>query len=135
MIPVHWWPSSRQLRQFSVIALIGFTILGFVVRYWTGSTTAATVLWTLAVASPLIGLPFPSAIRPLYIVLMAISFPIGWLVSNLLLRVLFYGVLTLFGLLQRAFSRDPLNLSRPSTTTYWQKRDINRDLTSYFHQS
>ena len=66
---------------------------------------------------------------------MILAFPIGWVVSRLLLAILFYGVVTPMGLVLRLGGRDPLRLARPAArTTYWMAKPGPADLRSYFRQ-
>jgi hypothetical protein len=51
------------------------------------------------------------------------GFLIGLVMSPVVLGILFYGVITPFGLLMRLFGHDPLRLrSNPALTTYWRER-------------
>jgi hypothetical protein len=135
VITVNWTPGRRQLRWFGVAALFGFGLIGFVVLRWTGSMTAARVLWAVGLVSFLVGLPFPNALRPLWVALTVVTFPIGWLLSQIFLRLIFYGLLAPIGLLFRLSGRDPLRLRRPAGDTYWRARGPAPGPTSYFRQS
>jgi hypothetical protein len=78
----------------------------------------------------------PKAIRPLFIGSMVAAYPIGWVVSHLILAVIFYGVFTIAGASMRIFGYDPLQRKRrPSDATYWSSVRQNRDPQSYFRQS
>jgi hypothetical protein len=135
MLTPVWYPDRRQLRQFAVAALFGFGLMGALSWRGSGSARAALVLWGIGGAAFLIGLPFPAVLRPLYVVLMAAAYPIGWAVSNLLLRLIYYGVFTPLGWLFRLAGRDPLVLKRPWTDSYWRDFRRPKDVTSYYRQA
>lgn len=136
MIAVNWNPDKRQLRWFSVACLVAFSVIGSLVFWRNGTTPAAVVLWTLGGASFIIGVPLPGAMRPLYVALTAVTLPIGWAVSQIVLRLIFYGIFTPLGLLFRLLGRDPLQLRRSaSPRTYWQRRAEHRGAASYFRQT
>lgn len=135
MINPTWYPAQRQLRQFAVISLLGFGLLGALARFHFGAVIAPWVLWAIGLIVCLAGLAAPRAIRPVYALLMAIAFPIGWLISHLLLRVLFYCIFTPLGLILRMTGRDPLRLKRPSTDSYWLKHKQRNDPLSYYRQA
>ena len=66
---------------------------------------------------------------------MGLALPIGWLVSNVLLRVIFYAVLTPIGVFFRLTGRDALQLKKPNTDSYWTPHTQRRDQASYFRQA
>ena len=134
MIEPAWYPSTKQLRQFAVATLIGFGVLGFVAWKVLGLFPLTVVLWTVSALTFVIGLPFPKAIRPVYALVMGLTFPIGWLMSNLLLRLIYYGGFTPIALWFRLIGRDALQLKRPGTETYWKPYPQPRDMGSYYRQ-
>lgn len=136
MINPTWYPDERQLRQFAMIALPGFGLLGFVAWYvWTDSLTVGAVCWGFGGLVFLAGLARPDSVRPVYLLLMGIAVPIGWLISNLFLRLIFYGVMTPVGLVFRLIGRDPLQLRRPDGPSYWQNHVQRMDVKSYYRQA
>jgi hypothetical protein len=56
-------------------------------------------------------------------------------VSNALLRLVFYGVITPVALVFRLVRRDALALRRPAGNSYWRDVDPPGDPGSYFHQA
>lgn len=64
-----------------------------------------------------------------------ITFPIRWLVSKLVLSVMFYVFITPIGLIWRNLNKDdsfqPIDLKKRS---YWRVRSKPRDKSSYFKQ-
>src|SRR5436309_1699313 len=105
---ISWKPSTRTLRQFAgvwLLALGGLACWHGLVR---GHPTLGSVLALLAVTVGPLGLLKPQAIRPVFIFAMIVAFPIGWLVSRLLLACLYYGIFTPVGLLFKLIGRDVL---------------------------
>lgn len=135
MITPEWRPDARQLRQFAWISLVGFPALGFLLWRAHGAPWLAAALAALGVLVWLVGLARPERIRIVYVALLAVSVPIGWVVSGVLLRLVFYGVVTPLGLLFRATGRDALSLRRPRASSYWQDLDPHEDGASYFRQA
>ena len=136
MISVSWNPTERELRQFAVIALFGFGLIGYLVELWTGSLAVAGAFWVLGSVTALLGLLRPNAVRPLYVALIAITLPIGLVLSNVLLGLMFYGILTPFALVFRAIGRDPLQRKRRNdVASYWLERNSRADAASYFRQT
>jgi hypothetical protein len=63
------------------------------------------------------------------------AFPIGWVVSHVMLALIYYGVMTPIGLVMRLLGRDPLKrkLDR-SADTYWEPREPIANSKRYFQQ-
>lgn len=136
MIQIDWSPSRRQLRQFAAAALPGFGLIGYAVLRATGSLELAGAIVAFGALAAVVGLAVPAAIRPLYLLLMVLTLPIGMVVSQVLLRAIFYGVLTPLGLLFRLFGRDPLSLRRaPGQASYWTAHAPRSDPQSYYRQA
>ena len=135
MLAPNWYPGPKQLRQFAMACLPGFGLIGAVAYWRFHSPTVAQVFWAIGVVSFVIGMIVPRAIQPLYSLLMAITLPIGWLVSNILLRVIFYGLLTPIGLFFKLTGRDALHLKRQQVATYWKPRSERTNIMDYYRQS
>jgi hypothetical protein len=80
-----------------------------------------------------VGLIRPGVLRPVFRAAMVVAFPIGWVVSHLVLALLFYGVLTPLGLFFRAIGRDPLSRNYDlEAVSYWLPRCQPEDVRRYF---
>jgi hypothetical protein len=136
-IPQHQQAiSERTLRQFGLLCL---GVLG-AWAYWEGFHRER-VVWFVGLASlgvllGLLGLLRPQALRPLFSVLMAITLPIGVVVSNVILAVLFHGVFTPIALIFRLLGRDPLGRRRlpAGYGTYWKPYPATTQPRRYFRQ-
>jgi hypothetical protein len=65
----------------------------------------------------------------------AISLPIGFVVSYLVLGILFFLVLTPFGLVFRLLGRDPLERRfDKASRSYWVARSPVDDVSRYYRQ-
>ena len=73
--------------------------------------------------------------RGVYVVWMAAVFPIGWLVSHLLLAAIYYLVITPIGIMMRVCGYDPMQRRWDrQATTYWKPRRDTDDPKRYFKQ-
>lgn len=127
--------TPRMLRQFAGLWLVFFAVLAAWEYLGRDHTTSAAVCAVLALAVGPIGIVKPQWIRPLFMLLMAIATPIGWLVSTVLLSLLFYGVFTPVALLFRLLRRDALvRRSPPPGETYWSPKPAIEDPRRYFRQ-
>ena len=127
--------TGRTLRQFAALALV---VLGAMAG-WQGLARhhfwPAVILAGTAVGLGAVGLTRPERIRPIYMGLMTLTYPIGRVVSLVLLAILFYGVFTILGLFFRLVRRDPLDVRLPDRASHWAERPAVDDLRSYVRQS
>lgn len=107
---VKWDPTARDLRQFAMAMLIGFGILGALATFKAGSVATGTiVLWSAGAVLALAGLT-PGLGRLAYLAVYLFSGVAGWIVSHVLLVVLYYLVFTPLGLIMRFTGADPLRM-------------------------
>ena len=70
----------------------------------------------------LMGLSRPSALQKLYTFWMWLALILGWLISRLLLIVLFFLVITPIGLIMRLMGKSPLEM-KYHKSSYWILRE------------
>jgi hypothetical protein len=119
-------PSSRTLREFAALWILFFG--------GTAVLKHLPVFGAVAVAIGLAGLVWPRLMRPVFVGWMIAAFPIGWLVSHVLLGVLFVAVFVPIGLIFRLTGRDPLRLKKVARETYWTEKLAPTDSSQYFRQ-
>jgi hypothetical protein len=128
-------PSRRTLRQFAGLWLCFFGGLACWHGFVRGHTNVAWVLAGLAATVGPLGLVWPPLVRPVFVGLTVLAFPVGWAATRLLLGVVYYGIFTPLGLAFRLSGRDPLSRTpRPGRETYWVPRPAVADVRRYFRQ-
>jgi hypothetical protein len=136
MIAIQWNPSEKQLRQFAGVWFPAFCgLVGWSIGHKTGHWSAVEIGWVLAGLLSVGGLVLPALIRPIFVGLILLTFPIGWVVSHLLLGLIFYGVVTPIGLILRISGHDPLQLKKPIGNSVWKTLVGKTDATRYLRQS
>ena len=135
MIEIDRQPGARKLRQFAALFLAAFGVVGFLVLRRSGSWEAALAIWAVALLVGTSGLIHPRAIRLVWVGMFYLAFPIGWVVSHLLLAVVLYLVFTPIGLLLRLLGRDPLERRfDPAAESYWTPHRPADRMDRYFRQ-
>ncbi len=125
----------RTLRQFAAVWIVFFGGLALYWAWWRGHPTAGWVLGALAVTVGPVGLVKPELLRPVFVGWLVLVFPIGWLISHVLLGVLYYGMFTPLALVFRLMGRDPLvRRERPNTESYWVPKPAVADVRRYYRQ-
>src|SRR5437867_3317278 len=90
-------PTAKTLRQFAGIWLVIFLALGAREYLARGHQRWGLVLATMALVVGLVGLLRPATVRWIFVGWMVVAFPIGWAISQVMLLLLFYGVITPVG--------------------------------------
>jgi hypothetical protein len=136
LIEVNWAPSPRELRQFAGIWFPAFwALVGGLFWYHSGSLAVPAVMWGVALAVGLAGLISPALIRPIYVAWMLAAYPVGWVVSHLMLATIYFVVMAPVGLVMRLFGYDPMKRDFDrSARTYWVPHDPGGDTARYFRQ-
>lgn len=126
-------PAARELRLFAGLWFPAMCIVLGVAARRSGADGIAYTIWVTGVALGVSGLVRPAIIRPVYTGLIVLTFPIGWLMSHVLLLVMYFLVITPIGWLVRQF-QDPMERSLDrQATSYWTPREASPP-TRYFNQ-
>jgi hypothetical protein len=127
-------PTPRMLRQFSGAWLVFFVALAGHRALIRHSPGAALFLGVVALGG-VIGLLRPAWMRWPFVLAMIITFPIGWVVSQLVLLLMFLLVITPVALFLRLRGRDLLHLKRPrENVSLWRQRPESTEPGRYLKQ-
>lgn len=137
-------PDAATLRRFGFIAFVGFgalavcarlEVLAFAHGLGGARDTVALALAALGVLAATSSLVHPPLNRPLWIALMLVGYPIGLVLSHVILAVLFFGVFAPIGVLLRALGKDPMQ-RHPSADarSYWTDAPPADAKDRYFRQ-
>ncbi|MDP7106480.1 MAG: SxtJ family membrane protein [Roseibacillus sp.] len=128
-------PSAKMLREFGIIALFGFGLVGSLLGLKWEAWTASYMLWALGAVSFVLALVQPRLLLPLYVVLMVVAFPIGFVISNVILLALYFGLFTPFSMVFRLIGRDTMKRKfEPEAESYWIKRTGSTPASQRFKQ-
>jgi hypothetical protein len=128
-------PDARMLRQFAAGWLVFFAALGAFQAWGHGRPTLGAVLAVQGAVLGGLGLVWPGVLRPLFVIATVLAFPIGWVVSLVMLVLMYFGVMTPVGLLLRLRGRDALGRRRAAPgESYWKPKPAVTDVRRYFRQ-
>ena len=132
-IPMN--PSGKVLRQFAGAWLVLFSALAAHQGLANGRPQLARAIALLAVAVGIPGLAKPALIRWLFVGWMILAFPIGWVISQVVLVVLFFAILTPVALFFKLTGRDLLcRKPAPDISSYWTPKESPSEMGRYFRQ-
>lgn len=114
---------KKDLRQFGLTVGGALLIIGAVLYYFEKSSALYFML--IGALLVLIAVIYPNILKPLNKVWMGLAIVLGFVMSRVILTVLFYLVLTPIGLLAKMFGKKFMDLKYDeSAETYWEKRTI-----------
>lgn len=156
LIEMNWNPTDRQLRQFGGIGLVALPVLGWMftsetrIGRWAvgrllgsgepfvwdwGNPAIVGVLAAIGIAMAAAACFKPQSLKPVFIGACLIGLPIGMVMSQLILIVIYFGVFTPVALLFRLIGRDALERRfAPARVSYWQPKRQSARARDYFRQ-
>ncbi|NQV26275.1 MAG: hypothetical protein HQ518_18125 [Rhodopirellula sp.] len=135
IVDINWNPSRKELKAFSLLLVVFFAIVAWLAHRKGASAETAWLIAGGGAVTGTVGVLSPAFIRIVYVVWMAAVFPIGLVVSNVVLAMVFYAVVWPIGILTKLTGRNALQLGFDrDAKTYWNKRQPTRDPRRYFRQ-
>ena len=129
-------PSAAETRVFGLLLAAFFGLIGGLVWWSGGPPTAVALLWSIGAGLGLLYYAVPPLRRMMIRGWMRITFPLGWVLSHLVLALIYYLVFTPMALVLRALGRDPLQRRwEPAAESYWSERRRSAGASRYFKQS
>ena len=115
---------KSDLRKFGItFGLILLIIAGFL--FWKENELFQIIL-TIGVVLYVLGITLTVVLKPIYLMWMIFATVLGWIMTRVILSVLFYAILTPIGLISRLFGKQFLELKWNKTDiTYWNYRPKN----------
>ncbi len=137
LIDINTSPSRKMLNQFGWIWMGFLVFFGLIAWFKAGNENAAIVFWALAVIVPIIGWLAPAFMRLVFLGMSFAAFPIGWVVSHVVMALVYYLIFTPCGLIMRVVGYDPMTRrTDDAAESYWSERpkQDSIDPRSYFRQ-
>lgn len=114
-------PTERTLRQFAGAWFLVFFIAAF--RYFVHGHKTASIALVLIGLVGVAGLVKPLLVKHLFLGATIAAYPLGWMLTQIILMIMFYVVLTPIAFIARWRGHDPLQLRRRTArSTFWAPR-------------
>jgi hypothetical protein len=136
LIEINLHPSRKELRNFAAIALIASAIISLLLYVLKGLAIQwVAIIFAAGFIIFISSLVSIKITRIIYLSLILVTFPIGYVVSFILLAAFYFLLLTPLGLFFRLIGRDSLCRKFDlNAKSYWLSRQSPKNLDSYFHQ-
>lgn len=129
-------PTQKDLRSFGWITLVMLTIIALLLHWLKGLIWQ----WVLLISAAgllvfILSLISTKLVKPIYVSLQLITFPIGLVISFVIMAAFYYLILTPVGLFFKLIGRDLLNRKFDrQTKTYWVRYNPPDSVRRYFKQ-
>ena len=124
--------SRKDLKNFGVT--IGFILL--MIGAFLFVREKDSFIYFLSIGSILIilGGITPVVLKPIYKIWMTFAVIIGWIMTRVILSVLFFSIITTIGVFTRLIGKDFLNLKLKDQESYWNIRDNEHELNQDYEK-
>ena len=116
-------PQLPSDRRFGLLFVVVFALAAAYGTYKDWSKLVVSIFAVASVCFALATLFLPKILRPLNFAWFKLGELMGRVVTPIVLGVIFYLLITPFGVVGRLFGRDELKLKRGNGETYWINRD------------
>ncbi|UCE24589.1 MAG: hypothetical protein JSU74_00635 [Candidatus Zixiibacteriota bacterium] len=125
---------KKELRSFGIVMAVALAIIGGILL-WNESRYYVHI-FGIGAAFLVLGLAVPILLWPIHKVWMSLAIVLGWVMTRLILAVLFYLVFTPIGLVARIFGKKFINTAVDrEADSYWiVKEKLSIDKADYEKQ-
>src|SRR5437016_5441143 len=127
---IDWFPDSAGLRRFAASMLMGFAVIGGILWLRTHSLGKPTVLFAIGLTLALAAI-IPGIGRLAYLAVYLPTSLLGFVISQVLLTLIFFLVVTPLALILRWMGKDLLQ-TRSSYKSMWIEHPRTKDRKSYY---
>ena len=126
--------SIKDLKSFGFTMGVILSIISAALFYYNNN-----IFQTIAILSSVFigfGVLLPIVLRPIYMVWMIFALIFGWIMTRVILGIVFYFIITPIGLLTRLLGEDFLGLRITNSNSFWNQRnsddEMNQDYEKQF---
>ena len=124
--------SKKDLRSFGyTIGTILFIISAVLFYYNNQLYQNLTVIAAIFVV---LGGLIPQLLKPVYLVWMTFAVILGWVMTRVILSVIFYLIMTPIGFLSKILGEDFLELKKRESDSFWNQRDSSKELSQDYEK-
>lgn len=126
--------SRKDLKNFGFV--IGFILLIICIFLLVRGKDSFIYFFSIGSILIILGGITPVILKPIYKIWMVFAVIIGWIMTRVILSVLFFSIITTIGIFTRLIGKDFLNLRSKNNESYWNIRnkeyELNQDYEKQF---
>ncbi|HLA09614.1 MAG TPA: SxtJ family membrane protein [Pyrinomonadaceae bacterium] len=131
---VKWRPDNLELRRFAISMLVGFSLLGLFAFWRAGEvSTGSLLLWGIGLLLAIAAL-VPRLGRLAYLGVYLPTSIVGYFVSQVILVLMFFLIITPLGIILRLMGKDPLQQRQRKPKTRWTRVEGVKSEDNYYRQ-
>tara|TARA_B100000965_G_scaffold400332_1_gene422038 strand:+ start:64 stop:474 length:411 start_codon:yes stop_codon:yes gene_type:complete len=124
--------TNKDIRSFGItIGIILFIISSLLFYYDKSSYQMIAYVGGGFIG---LGIIIPILLKPIYILWMTFAVILGWVMTRVILSLVFYFIITPISFVTRLFGEDFLSLKRIDSNSYWNKRDNEIELNQNYEK-
>ena len=124
--------SRKDLKNFGFA--IGFILLIIGLSLFVRGKDLFVYFFSIGSILIILGGITPFILKPIYKIWMIFAVIIGWIMTRIILSVLFFSIITIIGLFTRLIGKDFLNLKSKSNESYWNIRNKEHELNQDYEK-
>ena len=124
--------TKKDLRNFGFT--IGSILLVIALILFFKEKDSDVYFFSIGLAFILSGIVLSFILKPLYKIWMTFAVIIGWIMTRIILAILFFFIITAIGVLARLFGKDFLNLKSDNRDSFWNMRNRDRELNQDYEK-
>ena len=118
--------STKVLRKFGLLVGGVFLLIGIWI-YYSSQSLIGIIFLSIGALLFISCLFLPNSLSGVYKVWMGLAFALGWIMSRVLLIILFYAVITSISFIARIFGKKFMDLKfKDGKDSYWIKKPDSR---------
>ena len=125
--------TQKELRKFGISVGVVLILIGFLFQVLWENYNVYVIVGSIGAVLLFNGILFPKILLPVHKAWMTLAIVLGYIMTRVILSILFYIVVTGIALLTKIFAKDFLDLKIDrNKDSYWNKREMieyTKDLT------
>ena len=117
---------KKSIRSFGVT--IGIILLAIAITLFAKNNLFLKSLGIISSVFLILGIIAPIMLKPFYLIWMIFAIILGWIMTRVILSLIFYFIVTPIGIIARLLGEDFLALKKVSSDSYWNIRDSVEEL-------
>ena len=122
----------KDLKNFGFT--IGFILLIIGVFLFVREKDSFIYFCSIGSILIILGAITPVILKPIYKIWMTFAVTIGWIMTRVILSVLFFSIITIIGIFTRLIGKDFLNLKSKNNESYWNIRNKEYELNQDYEK-
>tara|TARA_Y100001935_G_C17080762_1_gene396228 strand:+ start:166 stop:576 length:411 start_codon:yes stop_codon:yes gene_type:complete len=117
---------KKSIRSFGIT--IGIILIAIAITLFAKNNLFLKSLGIISSVFLILGIIAPIMLKPFYLIWMIFAMILVWIMTRVILSLIFYFIVTPIGIIARLLGEDFLALKKVSSDSYWNIRDSVEEL-------